>query len=698
LRGRGDDGETVVSGGVEGRWGMPVFRVLLGGALLAAMSGGVPAQASQAEQRQGRDVRRQAPTEEEAKGAVGDAERSAVTFTAYDLAVQLRPAEAGLAVLARVTVRNDGDRPLAEIALEIASTLHWDGVSQRRGDRTEKLPVSQHLLETDADHTGQANEAVFRLLGPLAPKASAELSLLYSGAIGPSAVRWSGLGAAGSETSGSGSAGSGASGSGASSSGASGSGTPGSGTSGSGTPDARSSGAVGGAGPGAGGAVVRSADGPLLADAGWDVIAPEGTLLRGYGGDLWYPTASPQVFVGEGASFAHAAGQQMERQAGASMHLRVSVVFAGEAPAEVFFCGRRGLLRLTNDDENAPVAEATGVATAEFATQELGFRTPSLLVTGKPASSTDGAIAVMASERETVERTAEAAAPVERMLTEWMGAASEHVLTVIDHRGAEFADGGIVVAPIGGRSGAELSSSLVAPLTQARFRSSHVWLEAGVARLMELLWMERTEGRAVAVAAIEQQAHGLALAESATRTGGAEESLLRASDAVYYRTKAAAVLWSLRDLAGDEALKQTLQRYGGNPRLDKDAEGFERLLEEMSGKSYRWLFDDWVYHDRGLPDLSLVSAEAREVSVTGGQRGGWLVAVQVRNDGGAVADVPITVRSGALTATERVRVPAHAVAATRVLFQAKPTQIQVNDGTVPELISSTHLQEIAPAR
>lgn len=688
MRGRGDDGETVVSGGVEGRWGMPVFRVLLGGALLAAMSGGVPAQASQAEQRQGRDVRRQAPTEEEAKGAVGDAERSAVTFTAYDLAVQLRPAEAGLAVLARVTVRNDGDRPLAEIALEIASTLHWDGVSQRREDRTEKLTVSQHLLETDADHTGQANEAVFRLLGPLAPKASAELSLLYSGAIGPSAVRGSGLGAAGSGSSESGSAGSGAS-----SSGASGVGTPGSGT-----PGARSLGAGGRAGPGAGGAVVRSGEGPLLADAGWDVIAPEGTLLRGYGGDLWYPTASPQVFVGEGASFAHAAGQQMERQAGASMHLRVSVVFAGEAPAEVFFCGRRGLLRLTNDDENAPVAEGTGVATAEFATEELGFRTPSLLVTGKPAASTDGAIAVLASERETVERTAEAAAPVERMLTEWMGAPSEHVLTVIDHRGAEFADRGVLVAPIGARSGAELSSSLVAPLTQARFRSSHVWLEAGVARLMELLWMERTEGRAVAVAAIEQQAHGLALAESATRTGGAEESLLRASDAVYYRTKAAAVLWSLRDLAGDEALKQTLQRYGGNPRLDKDAEGFERLLEEMSGKSYRWLFDDWVYHDRGLPDLSLVSAEPREVSVTGGQRGGWLVAVQVRNDGGAVADVPITVRSGALTATERVRVPAHSVAATRLLFQAKPTQIQVNDGTVPELISSTHFQEIAPAR
>jgi len=675
LRDRGDNGGTASSGGVEGRWGMPVFRVLLGGVLLGAVSGGVPAQASQtpaqSEQTQEKDVRRQAPTEEEAKVAVGDAERSAVTFTAYDLAVQLRPAEAGLAVLARVTVRNDGDRPLAEIALEIASTLHWDGVSQRMGDRTEKLPVSQHLLETDADHTGQANEAVFRLLGPLAPKASAELSLLYSGAIGPSAVRGSGLGAAES---------------GASSSGASGSVTS----------DSRGSETAAGAGRAVG---AGSGEGTLLAEAGWDVIAPEGTLLRGFGGDLWYPTASPQVFVGEGASFAHAAGQQMLRQAGASMHLRVSVVYRGEAPAEVFFCGRRGLLQLTNDDENAPVAEATGVATAEFATEELGFRTPSLLVTGKPASATGGAIAVMASERETVERTAEAAAPVERMLTEWMGAPSEHVLTVIDHRGAEFADGGVVVAPIGGRSGAELSSSLVAPLTQARFRSSHVWLEAGVARLMELLWMERTEGRAVAVAAMEQQAHGLALAESATRTGGgAEESLLRASDAVYYRTKAAAVLWSLRDLAGDEALKQTLQRYSGNPRLDKDAEGFERLLEEMSGKSYRWLFDDWVYHDRGLPDLSLVSAEPREVSVTGGQRGGWLVAVQVRNDGGAVADVPITVRSGALTATERVRVPAHAVAATRLLFQAKPTQIQVNDGTVPELISSTHLQEIAPAR
>lgn len=622
------------------------------------------APAANASQKPASAVLGNAATDEGARAAIGDAERSAVTFRSYDMAVQLRPADGGLAVLARVTVRNDGAVPLAQIALQISSTLRWDGVSEREGDRTEKLEVSQHLVETDADHTGEANEAVVRLTKPLAPRASAELTLLYSGAIKPSAERVGGGGSSESTSSSSGSGDSPAAG----------------------RPVRPGAAGVGSGSTPSGGLSESRLD--------WDVISPEATSLRGFGDVLWYPTASPQVFLGEGASFLRAKGEQMRRQADASMHLRVSVVYGGEAPAEVFFCGRREMLAATNDDENAPVAEAMGVATAEFATEELGFRTPSLFVTGRPVAGAGGATAVVSNDAAATERVSAASEPVLRLLTEWMGP-SVRVLTVVDHAGAPFADGQVLVAPVGTADPAALTPVLVNSLTHARFQSSHVWLDEGVAQLMELLSLERTQGRPAAIAVMGEQTHALALAESAVRPGQAEESLLTTGNAVYYRTKAVAVLWLVRELVGDEVLKQTLQRYLGNPRLDREHTGFERLLEEMSGKSFAWLFEDWVYHDKGLPDLSIVSVEPHEESVTGGQGGGWLVAVQVRNDGGAAADVPLTVRSGTLTSTERIRVSAHSVKATRILFQVRPTEVQVNDGTVPELITSTHVQAIA---
>src|SRR5439155_12373781 len=128
----------------------------------------------------------------------------------------------------------------------------------------------------------------------------------------------------------------------------------------------------------------------------------------------------------------------------------------------------------------------------------------------------------------------------------------------------------------------------------------------------------------------------------------------------------------------------------GNARKDEDPKEFERVLEEASHKDLRWLFDDWVYRDRGLADLSIVSVNSRVLTAKDG-RGGSLVAVEVRNDGDAVAEVPVTVRSGTLTATERLRVMARSSASVRVLFEGDPVEVVVNDGSVPEVGVSTHV-------
>jgi hypothetical protein len=147
----------------------------------------------------------------------------------------------------------------------------------------------------------------------------------------------------------------------------------------------------------------------------------------------------------------------------------------------------------------------------------------------------------------------------------------------------------------------------------------------------------------------------------------------------------------LRSIAGEDALKQALHLYQKDGKKDGDTKEFQRVLEQTSHKDLGWFFEDWVYRDRGLPDLSIANVTPREITAG---RGGWLVAVEVHNAGDAAVEVPVTVRSGALTATERIRVLGGASTSTRILFEGEPTEVVVNDGSVPEVGESMHVTQL----
>jgi hypothetical protein len=149
----------------------------------------------------------------------------------------------------------------------------------------------------------------------------------------------------------------------------------------------------------------------------------------------------------------------------------------------------------------------------------------------------------------------------------------------------------------------------------------------------------------------------------------------------------------LRSLVGDEALKRAFRSYRED-KLDTDPKEFQRVLEQVSKRDLGWFFDDWVYRDRGLPDLSIASVTPRALDAVADKGPGWLVAVEVKNDGGATADVPVTVRSGTLTVTERLRIPGHSSASTRIVFAGTPQEVVVNDGSVPEVAASVHTRQI----
>ena len=568
--------------------------------------------------------------------SVTDADRSSITFTSYDLHVHLIPAKSHIAVRANFTIRNTGTQPLTHLPLQLSSTLSWESISQRVDGRLQPLTFAEHLIDTDTDHTGQAKEAIITLPQPLAPGATLELAALYSGEITQSGQRLERIGAPPSQA--------------------------------------------------------------FVAD--WDTISPEITALRGFGNVLWYPTASAPALLGDGAKLFQSIGQTKLNQSPATIRLRLSVEYAGDPPRTAWFLGQPQPLIAVSENIDVPVAEGPGVATADFPARPLGFRTPSLFVTASsPTVVTDNLLSVITTHDDALPAFTNAAENVRPLIADWLGASPITPLNMIDHDGQPFEDDAFLATPMRNTNAASLTPMLSHSLSHAWFRSSHQWLNEGVAQFMSLLWVEQNEGRDAALNQLHDQLNTLALAEpdlsKATDPDHAGQSLIQAHDEIYYRTKATAVLWMLRTITSDEALKNALQLYRHSGKRDDDPKEFQRLLEQTSKQDLQWFFDDWVYRDRGLPDLSIASVTPRQLPAQGNKDASWLIAVEVRNDGDAVADVPVIVHSGTLSATGRVRVPGHSTASTRIVFEGTPTEVIVNDGSVPEITSTTtHTKQV----
>ena len=218
-----------------------------------------------------------------------DADRQAVTFTAFDMDVRLRSAELHIAVRALITVRNDGKAPLACIPLQLSSSLDWERIRLDAKDAA----FSVATLNSDADHTGQLHEAVVTLPQPLAPGASLQLDVTYSGVIAPSAQRLLTIG------------------------------TP--------------------------------SEAALHSD--WDQIAVPFTGIRGFGNVVWYPVSSLPVILGDGARLFDEIGEHKLRLFGARFRLRLTVEFPhGSAPTVALINGHPAALTVTEAKGPEPVA------------------------------------------------------------------------------------------------------------------------------------------------------------------------------------------------------------------------------------------------------------------------------------------------------------------------------------------------------
>ena len=561
--------------------------------------------------------------------------------------VRLRPAEQHIAVRALLTLRNDGPKPLARIPLQISSSLNWERIRLGvPGGRLQDVTFPVAILNSDADHTGQLHEAAVPLSQvtgePLAPGATVQLDVTYSGPIALNAQRLLAIG----------------------------------------TPD------------------------DLALHSDWDQIGLDFTGLRGFGNVVWYPVSSVPVILGDGARLFDQIGQHKLRLVGASFRLRLTVEFPpGRAPSVALINGHPAPLTVTNpadlNQEVSAVATADNLGeTLGFESPSLfvAIRTP------KTAANTT--LWVLPGDESAVQPWSDAASAVTPFLQGWLGPHPRSQLTLLDPpdpHDAPYETGSLLVtalrpAPPGQLEGV-LAHALTHALTHAWMQSPRAWLSEGVAQFMSTLWIEKSaaaDGRAQALESLEAARPALALAEPESPGQSPGQPLPQAISPVYYRTKAAYVFWMLRGLVGDDALAAALQAYSsaadtslGYSR-DTAPCPFEKLLEASSPRrDLSWFFADWVNTDKGLPDLSIQS-----VFPVAAESGNWLVTVNIANKGYAAAEVPVTVRSGANSVTQPVLIPARGVAAPRLLILGKPIEVQVNDGTTPETQATVHITKL----
>jgi hypothetical protein len=144
-----------------------------------------------------------------------------------------------------------------------------------------------------------------------------------------------------------------------------------------------------------------------------------------------------------------------------------------------------------------------------------------------------------------------------------------------------------------------------------------------------------------------------------------------------FRIKAMFVWWMLRDMVGDVPLQRALKLY--RPADDKSPSYLPDLIAREAHRDLSWFFDEWVYRDRGLPDFRVVSAFPRKTLADS-----YVVAVTVENLGAVSAEVPVIVRTAQGDRVKRMLVKAHDKTVERIEVPILPTEVVVNDGSVPE--------------
>jgi hypothetical protein len=421
----------------------------------------------------------------------------------------------------------------------------------------------------------------------------------------------------------------------------------------------------------------------------WDQIGESFTAVRGVGYVAWYPVAIEAASLSDANAVLDALGRWKEREAEASMTLRLE----STRDETLLFSGTPDLSTVVAD---ADIAKVGAFTMLRFGTDVPAFAMADYHQLRARLNST---VEYLPGQQDSAQAYVNVLAQLDPFSPVGKGAVGTlQVVQLPDPDAAAFSTQGMLFTPLAAPVTKEAELTLIYALTRELVGSRRAWIKEGLAHYAQLLHIEQQQGRQAALDYLNGHRSELAQAEKDAVTRSASDpltreeserarSLVHSGDNLYAQTKAMYVWWMLRDMVGE--LNGVLLGYRATE--DQDPAYLERLIEPLARRDLSWFFEDWVYHDRGLPDFRVASVYPSPTS-----QGGYMVTVTVENLGSAGAEVPVTVRAQDSEATKRLEVRAKSKNSIRIMMPSQPQEVVVNDGSVPESDMSNNVFQVQP--
>jgi len=410
----------------------------------------------------------------------------------------------------------------------------------------------------------------------------------------------------------------------------------------------------------------------------WDQISPSFTAVRGAGYVAWYPITTESADFSEGNSLFEVVDRWKAREARSEFKAKlVASGVTGEAP-RFMICSPDGQRFIEAMDRAQQVS-------SECSWVRLGTVTPTFVFANyQDQSKPPFYLFSFPGHEEGATKYFNALEPATKFVSGWFGqpSAAIAIADLADPNSAPFESGTLLMASMAAEDSKLAGINLVHELVHSALPSSRPWVYEGLAHFAEAMYRQEQGGRQAALDFLGL--HRAAFLDSEKEVSAAPEKkvgqpLAVTFDETYYRSKAAYVWWMLRDMAGDDALKEAIRKYRAEDDNDKAPKYVEQLIEAAAKRDLSWFFDDWVYQDRGLPDFHVQSVHPWKT-----EKGVQFITVTLENLGNAGAEVPFTIFFEGGEITKRMEVRAKATATTRVELPGTASKIVVNDGSVPE--------------
>ncbi len=420
----------------------------------------------------------------------------------------------------------------------------------------------------------------------------------------------------------------------------------------------------------------------------WDQISMGFTAVRGVGYVTWYPVAMEAANLSDGNAVFEALGTWKSRHANSEMNVTFGATTVRKQE-DIHFSGVPSLLTMAKSD---PADTAKYRA---FGTDQFGSDVPTFVLAEYQTLPASGLSAVeyFPNDEERATACVKALAKIDSTARVGKTEPKLHILQLGDANAAPFATRQMVLTPLNIPPSRNAELMLAYAYGREQVSSRRWWVRDGLGRYLETAYLGQLEGRPAELQYLKsrlplllEMEQGVGTAVDDKTTSHDDRALINSTDEAYVQTKAMYVWGMLAGILGDRLFGLMLLYQSSS---DTKPEYLQHLIEGGMKRDLQWFFDDWVYHDRGLPDFRVESAFPRKAS-----QDNYLVTVTVENLGAAGAEVPVIVRFEGGEVSERVEVRGKAKGVVRIATPKPPAEVVVNDGSVPESDMSNNVFKI----